>query len=286
MTETMSVAAALIKDIGKLGIEKGDIVLARVSLKKTGIPGARAGETLIDALLAAVGGEGTIIGLTFTRNFFLPRIDKNYVYNVGTPSTAGGFANAMLQHPQAVRSMHPTNSYVAIGRDADAILDHHDESSTCFSPIQKVVDMHGKMILIGCVCDSPGFTTVHLAQEKLGLSSQSILRGLIGVYYEKDSQVKLFKKRDFGGCSNGFYKLYNHYVRNEKLASGTVGNAYSIGIKAQDAYKIDYDVIKNDNKYPLCDNPRCFSCRGTWWYNKSDMLPFYIRNVAGIIKKI
>lgn len=281
----MSYINSLVDDLGRLGIAKGDVVLVRASLKKIGIPGERIGETLVNTLLNAVGDEGTIVGLTFTRNFFLPRIDKKYIFNAQTPSTSGGFTGAMLAHPKAVRSMHPTNSYVAIGRDAHAILDHQDESSTCFSPIEKIVDMDGKMILIGCVFNSPGFTTVHLAQEKLGLSSRSILKGLIGVYYQKDSQIKLFKKRDFGGCSDGFYKLYSHYVRNEKLICGEIGNAYSIGIKAKDAYTIDYNVIKNDNKYPLCDNPRCFSCRGTWWYNKSDMVKYYLINMVGVIKR-
>jgi len=268
---------SLSDDFKRLGVEKGDVVLVRASLKKIGFSGVRAGEIIINSLLDIVGEEGTVIGLSFTKNFFLPIIDKKYIFNSETPPNTGGFAAAMLEHPRSVRSMHPTNSYVAIGKAAHDILDEHDESSTCFSPIETIVDMDGKMILVGCVFASPGFTTVHLAQEKLGLSSRSLLKGLVGVYYQNNTEVKLFKRRDFGGCSRGFYKFYSHYLMNEKLKCGNVGGAYSICMKAKDAFKIEYDLIKADNKYPLCDDPYCLDCRATWWYNKKDILGYLLR---------
>ncbi len=270
-------------DLRAFGIEKGDIVLVRASLKKIGIKENQAGDVLVNALLEVVGSEGTILGLSFTKNYFIPTIDKKNIFTVLTPPTTGGFARAMLKHPQAIRSTHPTNSYVAIGKHAYTLLKDHNEYSTCFLPIDKLITMYGKMILIGCVFDSPGFTTVHCVQEKLGLSSKSILKGLIGVYYEKESRIKLFRRKDFGGCNAGFYKFYGHYVRNEKLICGEVGMAYSIMIQARDAYEIEMNITQSDYTYPLCDNPDCFTCRGTWYYNKTDMIAYYMRKITNKI---
>ena len=276
----------LADNIRALGIEKEDTVLVRAALRKIGISEEKSGDLLISALLDVVGEEGTIMGLTFTKSFFFPKIDKNYIYTEETPAVTGGLAKAMQKYPKSVRSKHPTNSYVAIGQYAYDLLNSHDENSSSFLPIKNLIRLNGKMILIGCVSESPGFTTVHLAQEELGLSSKSILKGLVGVRYRKGSQVKLFKRKDFGGCSAGFYKFYSHYVRSGKLQCGIVGEAYSIAINARDAFEIELELIKKNNKYPLCDDPTCFDCRGTWWYNKHDMIKYYIKYLPKTIKKI
>jgi len=276
----------LADNIGALGIGKGDIVLVRAALHKIGIGGNRSGSLLIKALLDVVGTEGTIIGLTFTKTFFLPRIDKSYFFTRETPTTAGGFAQALLEYPNSFRSKHPSNSYAALGAGAYDLLHDHDEYSSCFFPVENLINANGKMILIGCVSESPGFTTVHLAQEKLGLSSKSILKGLVGVYYEKNSQIKLFKRKDFGGCSKGFFKFYDHYKKKEKLKSGIVGNAFSVAINARDAFDIEFDLIRDNNKYPLCDDPSCFDCRGTWLYNKRGMLLYYLKYFRLLVKKV
>lgn len=275
----------LVDNIGALGIGKGDIVLVRAALRKIGIGRNRSGSLLIKALLDVVGTEGTIIGLTFTKTFFLPRIDKSYIFTRETPTTAGGFAQALLEYPNSFRSKHPSNSYAALGAGVYDLLHDHDEYSSCFLPVENLINANGKMILIGCVSESPGFTTVHLAQEKLGLSSKSILKGLVGVYYEKNSEIKLFKRKDFGGCSEGFYKFYDHYKKKDKLISGMVGNAYSIAISARDAFEIELELIRKNKTYPLCDDPKCFNCRGTWWYNKHDMFKFYIKYLPKTIKR-
>lgn len=84
----------------------------------------------------------------------------------------------MLSHPKAFRSKHPTNSYVAIGKNAKYIFGNHDENSGSYEPIRKIVELEGKMILIGCVESSPGFTTTHLAEVDLGLHKRIIFPNL------------------------------------------------------------------------------------------------------------
>lgn len=276
----------LADNLRALGIERGDVVLVRASLLKVGRVQSPLGGTIVNALLDAVGEEGTIMGLSFTKTFLILRINKDYIFDKDTPAVTGGLVRTMLEHPEAHRSKHPSNSCVAIGKHSYELLKDHDENSTCFLPIENLIKLNGKMILIGCVSESPGFTTVHLAQEKLGLSSKSILKGFTGVYYRQGKDIKLFKRRDFGGCSSGFYKFYSDYVKKEKLKFGMIGNAYSVLINAKDAYEIELELIRKNNKYPLCNDPKCLTCRGTWWYNKWGMLNFYVKYLPQAIKTL
>ncbi len=248
----------------------------------------RRSVALIHALIDVVGPEGTIVGLahnlTFNTIFTKPR--KDYIVTAQTQPITGGLAMEMVNWPHALRSQHPTNSFVAIGRLAKDVVEGHDETATCFQPVQKLLEHNGKMILIGCVEESPAFITVHLAKEKLGLATRSILSGRQGVYFKKNNEVRLFKRRDIPGCSEGFYKMYSHYVREEKLKVGFVGDAYSIAINARDAFDIDCRVLKKDPRYVYCDNQDCYLCYGTHIYDFSDpfrLLWFYLTRPSIIV---
>jgi aminoglycoside N3'-acetyltransferase len=234
------------------------------------------GEVLVAALLEAVGPGGTVVGLAHTP--VAGRSDRSNVFHSDSPCITGGFAATMLKWPGAFRSAHPTNSMVAIGRQAESLLHSHDETSTCFAPICTLIEMNGKMVLIGCVEASPGFSTVHYAYEELGLADKSLLRGLRGAYYERDGQLRWFAKNDVPGCSKGFGAFYPLYRAHGALRTGKVGDADSILIKAADAYNIESPAIRADPRLSLCNRPDCFSCRGTKLFNVRDMWAFYLRH--------
>lgn len=269
-------------DLKNLGLQKGDTLLVRADLGTIGKLESKKREDYINFLLEAVGEEGTIVGLSFTSGFFL-RKNKNNIFDGNNKSYTGAFANIMLKHTNAIRSSHPTNSYVAVGKNADYILKNHDENSGAYEPIRKIMGLNGKMILIGCVKSSPGFTTTHLAEVDLGLHKRIIFPRLNGAYYKKNGEIKLFTRNDNGSCSSTFYKFYGHYVKNELLKQGQVGNAYSILIDANKAYEVDYEVLKNNQKITLCDNDNCMLCRARRWDNLMDM-PKYI--ITHIIPKL
>jgi aminoglycoside N3'-acetyltransferase len=192
----------------------------------------------------------------------------------------------MVNWPGSVRSAHPSNSFVAIGKYANDLLKDHNEKTSCFYPMNKLLALDGKMILIGCVKESPGFSTVHLVQDHLKLSTKSLFSKIFGVYYmQEDGCLGLFRKKDIPGCSMGFANFYAHYVSEGKLRMGWVGDAYSIGIMAKDAYDIEYALIKKDPKIALCDSPHCESCRGSLFYNISDWPLYYAGNISRICKK-
>lgn len=265
------------RDIEALGVSAGDVVLVRANVGAIGRVKGGLGESLRGALLDAVGETGTVVSLAFTRTFPLLHLDRSYVFTDATPTTSGALPKLLLETPGRRRSRHPTNSFVAVGRRADEIMAGHDESSSSFEPMGKLVALGGKQLLIGCAEESPGFTTVHWAQHRLGLSTRSLLRNRVGVLYERDGEVRLFRRPDIGGCSMGFGRLYAEYARAGLLRMGSVGRAESICIDAAPAYALEEALLRRDPRAVLCPRPLCTFCRGTWLFNKRDMVPFYPR---------
>jgi len=277
---------SLIENLINLGIKQGDVVFMGADLSKVGIIDGNIGKTIINSMLDAVGKEGTLVTNTFSKSFIIPHIDKNFIFDNNTISYTGSLSKLFLSHPDCLRSKHPTNSFAAIGKNSEYILAGHDSSQTSYYPLQRVLELKGKQMLIGCVDKSNGLASIHLAQETLGLSKRSILKKKVGVYYKEGDDIKLFSREDFGGCSKGFYKFYNEFVVKNILVSGYYGDAYTVLTDLVSSYDIVYRILKTNPRYALCDDPNCFDCRGSWLYNKRDWPKYYARNLFSITKKI
>lgn len=273
----------LINNLKALGLTKGDVVFVRADLGSVGRTEERLKDIIIDVFFDVLGEEGTLVSLSFTKQFPIFKVNKDYVFDKKTKSTSGAFPNIMLEHPSSFRSSHPTSSIVAIGKKAEYLTFEHDEKSLCYYPMKKLVELDAKMMLIGCVESNPGFTTVHLVQQELGLTKRNILCGLVAVKYKKDNQVKTFVRKDIGGCSKGFNKFYEEYEKKSLLKKGLVGKAESILIRAKEAYDLEYELLKKNNKFFMCDNEKCLFCRATWKFNKLDWPKFYLKNFSGLV---
>ena len=198
----------------------------------------------------------------------------------------GSFSKLMLLNPSVIRSRHPTNSFIGIGDKADYILSDHDAAQSSFFPVSKLIELDGKCITLGCVFTNPGFTTFHWAQHVLGYSTKSILRNRVGTYYLDDGQVKWFSRKDFGGCSFGMVKLYQYYEKSRALKFGPVGYTNAVIASAKKTFKMDLKMLKKSPTVAFCDNDSCFSCRGSWYYNVSDMPSYYVRNAFRIASRL
>jgi aminoglycoside 3-N-acetyltransferase len=275
----------IIQDMKKLGIVSGDTILIRGGLNSVGFI-SNGGAAFIEALLEVVGENGTIVSLAFTSSTFIRMPKKKDAFDLNKKSNAGALPNAMIRHKDSCRSRHPTCSYVAIGKNAKIIVSDHNENSGAYDPVQKVIDLNGKCVLVGCVKNSPGFTTAHLAEVNLGLLRRVILPGLDKSYYKTDNgEIKLFSRRDSGLCSLSFYKFYSHYVRHECLNSGYIGKAYSILVPAKNSYQIEYDILKNNKQFTVCGEVDCLKCNARRW-DRIHMIPVFIfRKIYAKFKK-
>jgi aminoglycoside 3-N-acetyltransferase len=160
----------LIADLDRLGIGAGDVVLVHSSLSRLGNVAGGA-EAVIDALLAAVGPDGTVLFPTLTGSEDLGP-DHPPVMDVrATPCWTGRIPETARQRPDARRSFHPTHSIAAIGAAADRYASGHElGASPCDarSPYHRLIAEGGKILLLGGVTQQSN-TTLHCLEELAGV---------------------------------------------------------------------------------------------------------------------
>lgn len=277
----------LASDLQKLGIGEHDHVLVRTA-HHAPTPRAAADQAamLIRALQKVIGPEGTIVALTFSNGFLRPEKRPDRVFHRGSRCVTGAFAETLRTWPGAHRSRHPLNSFSAIGGGAEELVRDHDVNSACFAPMEKLIEWKGKMLLVGCVESSPGFSTVHLAQYHLGLSERTWMSGLKGILWRDESRVtRTFRPRDIPGCNAGFSNYYTEYVRQGLLRAGTVGGTYAISAPCAEAYELERRLLVANPRSALCADPACMSCRATLYYNKRDWPLYFLRNGMGFARR-
>lgn len=147
------------------GIEPGDSVLVHSSLRSLGWVDGGA-EAVVGSLVDAVGEKGTVLFPTLTGSA-ADSAETPPVYDArSTECWTGAIPEAARQRPDAVRSLHPTHSVVAIGRLSHWFTSCHELVRTpCGfgSPYDKLADIGGKIMLIGVTQASN--TSFHLAEE-------------------------------------------------------------------------------------------------------------------------
>lgn len=264
--------AALERHLAALGLTAGDHVLMRASLRRLGAVAGNRADMLIDATLRVIGPTGTLAVLAFHPVVPFPGLRRGLapIASDGPPSS-GGLAIAVAARPQARRSTHPACGWAAIGTGAQALLDGHDGDAVCFHPIAALAEMGGKLVNVGNVTDSPGFSTIHYLQDQLGLSRRNLLAGRVGLR----TASGLYHLQDFPGCSQGFGRLYGAYVEAGILRAGPVGDAYAIAALARDLMAVERPLLQADPTATLCRNSRCMHCRGLVTYNKGDWPRFW-----------
>jgi aminoglycoside 3-N-acetyltransferase len=148
----------ILNDLRKLGLKEGDIVLVHSSLSAIGYVEGGA-DTVIDALLKAVGPSGTILMPTYP----LPGTMLDYAKTdplfdpKNTPSSMGEITEVFRCRKESLRSLFPTHSVAAIGPHAEYLLkDHEKDQVQCGknSPFCKLIGLDGYIMLLGCWINS------------------------------------------------------------------------------------------------------------------------------------
>ncbi len=126
----------------------------------------------IDALLEAVGSDGTLMVNTYTKNFYVTEIRlgwTDFVFdNKETKCNTGIVFEKLRLRNDAIRSRRPvTRSNAAIGKNAQFLSIGHDESRGSVFPYSKLAKINGKYMAIGIEDRSKGLR--HRAQYEAGL---------------------------------------------------------------------------------------------------------------------
>ncbi|MFZ2641788.1 MAG: AAC(3) family N-acetyltransferase, partial [Verrucomicrobiia bacterium] len=153
--------ADIVSCLRAMGVGSGGLVQVHSSLSSFGFVEGGA-ETVVDALLELVGPDGTVMMPTFNHG-------AEYVFDVRTsPSYNGTITDALRRRPQAVRSIHATHAYAAIGPLAAELCAGHLEAGTfgMESPLGKLAQRGGWVLLLGVGMNR--CTAAHLGERKAG----------------------------------------------------------------------------------------------------------------------
>lgn len=272
------------KDLIYLGVMKGDTLNIKASLSSIGLVEGGAA-TLINALIAVVGDEGTIMTDSFIKCYKLPlsKSDAKKISNSKSPSYAGALANAMINHPSSIRSAHPIQKFAAIGRRAKELMESHTADDYAYNVLKIMIATGGKNLKIGSDEKVYGIGTTHVAIGELGFQQK---RDCLGINYkDENDEIKLFKL-NWSGAGHGFNKFIPKYQEaGAIIGQGYIGYAASKITDMKKTYEVEKSILSSDPTFQLCNDPMCVECRLSWSYSNTSLFNFLKVNVINLSLK-
>lgn len=241
------------EDLQELRILPGDSVLVHSSMRALGAVEGGA-DSVIEALLEAVGPEGTVAAPTFANarktaeSEAVPNSDSVAIDRVGI------LPARLLQHDGSARSGHRALSFTAVGKNAGFITSeapfHYPLGSN--SPLAKLYQLNAGILLLGVGHEAN--SAIHLAEVWADVPYG---RRKAVVLNEKNEWQDMFGSPE---CSRGFHKIEPVLRQARILREGYVGNAPSQFMRIQHAVSLAIEMLKGDPEALLCDNGDCPHC--------------------------
>lgn len=161
-------------------------------------------------------------------------------------ASMGVVPRTLAQRTGTRRSDNPWHSWLAWGRNADALVAAHrwDEPN---APLARLAERGGHVVLLGVGLSS--CTAVHLAEERAGR------RPFIRWMLDRDGQVRRIR---VGGCSKGFDRLWPHCA--DLFAEEPVGETTVRAAPLEPLLDRLAGVIRERPQVTVCST-ECIRCR-------------------------
>lgn len=182
-------------------------------------------------------------------------------------TNSGALGKLIAAEPGAVVSTHPTHGFAGFGPRVVEVLRQHDGTKPCFYPVGELADRHDfAMLLLGCVDESPGFSTVHVAQQRLGLTRKHLIRLLFRWDEPRGDRIVSRTAVESPGCSRSFDKFYAHYEADGNLVRGDLAGVPYLWVRsARRALAIETELLSHRGRFVDCGKLSCLSCRLRWY---------------------
>ena len=243
-TATVSSKEEIVQQLMSLGIQKGMVLLVQADLQRLGylIGGEQA---LIEALIDAVGYEGTLVMPTFTPQLLDPSCQKKTVERVywddvrassfpfdrklSAPQDA--LSLQFLRNEGVVRCYHPLYSFAAWGKYAKLICDRHPLhfGLSKDSPLGKIVEFNGYTILLGCEYES--CSMFHLARY----SGDQLPIRLVSAPIENNKQTIWKDMLDLDYHTKSFSEIGEAMEERSVVKTSYIGNGRCRMFSAREA---------------------------------------------------
>jgi aminoglycoside 3-N-acetyltransferase len=245
----------LVVDFHALGLDRGSRLALHSSLSSIGFV-LGGPETLIRALMAVVGEEGTLLMPVFSRP--APKFVMQE-----TPSRTGLVTETFRRMPGVVRSSHPTHSVAVWGADAEEIARGHEQATGlgADSPFHRLARMGGLVVLLGC--DSRSSSIIHVAEAIAQVPYLEVFYPgydiTMTVVYP-DGRERLVEPRENPGDSSAFLVVEEEMRRRGLIHDGLVGQARTMVMKGMDIIETALALLRKDPASLLCQRPDCRVC--------------------------
>lgn len=202
-----------------LGVTRGSLLMVHSSFRSLGVDDP---EIIIQALLRAVGKEGTLLmpALTYMQQ-------PPHMHDTRTTASCVGYLTEYFRtRPGTLRSLHPTHSVCASGPAAAELLELHILDKTpCGenSPFNLLLHQEGKILMMGCGL-MPN-TSMHAIEEYV---QPSYLFSEPNIYTITDAAGGILRKAYIPHQFHGIYQRYDRVgeiLEAPALRTGKVGRA-------------------------------------------------------------
>lgn len=268
MRDAASLAAEL-----RAAVPPGGVWIVHSSCRSLG-PVEGGADAVMEALIAALGPQGTLMVPTFTTNLTDPacwpvpltgderlavmariptfRVDRSPSFEMGV------LPEAVRRHPASRRSAHPTTSWAAIGPQADDLLAHHplDDPEGEGGPLGRAWRLGATILLIGVGQDRN--TTIHLAESMLDLPHLHAMRDRYPVDGPGGRTWHEVEKTTH--CSDGFVALEPLLVEAGALRTFSLGDARVRVMSVPDVVRVATELLRREPTALLCHDPECPNC--------------------------
>ena len=236
-----------------VGLAAGDLVFVHASLSAFGRVEGGA-KTVVEAVLAAIGPEGTLVAPIF-RTFFTDGPDQ--VWDLDrSPSLMGAVTEAVRTWPGALRSKHAIHPIAAVGPLAWELTEPDNTTDFSFdSPFSLLLEWDARILLLGVTLNR--CTMVHVLEERLLIPYRRWVTRT-GTVIQGDVSRRMdypFLER-YPGVENDFTALQERLEAQGLVRKTTVGAATLSCFSSRDLYETGYRAICADPLFLISDGTK------------------------------
>lgn len=243
--------ASIRADLERLGVAAGDMVMVHAAMRRVGRL-LNGPDALIDALLDAVGAEGTIVAYTDWDALYEELLDESgrvsaqwreHVPPFDPARSRSTRDNGVIVEfirtwPGARRSGNPGASVAAIGAKADWISADHpiDYGYGDGSPFARLVAAEGKVLMVGAPFDT--MTLLHHAEHLADLPGKRIRRIEVPFATPAGTQWRMVEEFNTsepvvaGLPDDYFTRIVTEFLDGGHGRQGLIGEAESLLVEA------------------------------------------------------
>lgn len=241
---------SLIKQLEQLNIDREGTLLVHSSMKSIG-PVEGGADTVLDAFTEHMR-DGLLVLPTHTWSYI--NADNPRFYVDRSPSCVGILPELFRSRPGVVRSLHPTHSVAALGKDAEDFTkdDHHfDTPCARGSAWGKLLDRKGTILLVGV--DLKRNTFIHGVEEWVDIPGRlTDTHEALYTVLPDGTEIPVHSRRHCGlSWSEHFWKVDEVLESKGAMYKGQLGDAV---VRVCDADKVTNVITKM-----LKENPDLFS---------------------------